>query len=440
MDADVIVVGAGYSGLAAARTLTRAGVDAVVVEASARIGGRAQTERSGAAPVDLGGQWIGPGQTRITAHAQELGLATYASHSTGTDILVDRAEVQRVTRLTMVLFAPAIITAVPAIIQLHRWITRGVDGGSDAGGLDQKPISEWMRERIPSARLRRIIAAVVRDVFCREPGDVSMLALVTAVRGAGGLGAMVGFDGGSQQDLFIDGADRIPHLWARDLEVRTEAPVVAIGTGSTGARVRLAGGATLAAKEVIVAVPPAQARKIAFEPGLSPRRRHLLDTLVMGRVVKAFAVYDRPFWRDLGLSGSILMTGGPASLVADVSPPHGPGHLCILAAGRDGDRLAALPAEARRRTMLHVLERAFGARAGEPVRWIEKIWMDDPWIGGGYAAVPPVGGLGPAHPEAVDPASRLAWAGTDMSVEWWGYFEGAVRAGERAAAEVLGRI
>lgn len=439
MDTDVIIVGAGYSGLAAAQSLTAAGARTIVLEASDRVGGRAQTDRSGLAPIDLGGQWIGPDQTRITAHAAALGLDTYRSHDTGTDVLVDRGRPHRLTPLRIALGAPAALTAVPALLKLHHWSTHDIDP-SDAAALDRETLGTWLLRSIPSARMRRIITAVARDVFCREPHEVSVLALIEAIRGSGGLTTLVGFEGGSQQDLFVDGADRIPHLWAEHTDVRTDEAVVAIETTTNGVTVRTQRGTALTARHVIVAVPPAQVCAIAFTPALPATRTSMLKRLTMGRVVKAFAIYDRPFWRDEGLSGSILMTTGPASLIADVSPPGGPGHLCVLAAGGDGDRLAAMSATKRRQAIIGILHRALGAQAASPTRWVEKIWKDEPWIGGGYSAVPEIGALSEALSRQPVATPHISWAGTDTTIDWWGYFEGAIRTGERAATETLAAL
>lgn len=440
MEADVIVVGAGYSGLAAARLISKRAQRVVVLEASARIGGRAHTHRSGDAPVDLGGQWIGPDQTRINAHARDLGLRTYPSYTDGLSTLIDDDKVRHLTPLSVASFAPDVLTAIPGLLALRRWMTHGLDDSADAAAVDQTSVGEWMRMRIPSARLRRIIGTVVRSVSCREPDDLSMLFFVEDVRKAGGLKSVIGFDGGAQQDLFVDGADQIPRLWAEELDVRLNSPVVGIEAGAKRAVVDLADGTSLTSQQVIVAIPPTQARKIVFEPGLPAARRQMLDGMVMGRVLKAFAIYSRPFWRDDGHSGTVSMTTGPATLVADVSQPGGPGHLCIIAAGHDGDRLAAMPADHRRRSVLNILGGVLGKRATEPVRWVEKIWMHDPWVGGGYGAVHPVGGLSRIRREIGGTSPRLAWAGSDTSEEFAGYFEGAIRAGESAAETVLERL
>src|SRR5256885_3499878 len=88
MDADVIVVGAGLAGLSAARELQRRGASVLVLEARDRVGGRTLNEPIGDGKVvEVGGQWIGPGQDRIAALARELGVDTFPTHSAGPNVI-----------------------------------------------------------------------------------------------------------------------------------------------------------------------------------------------------------------------------------------------------------------------------------------------------------------------------------------------------------------
>ena len=87
--------------------------------------------------------------------------------------------------------------------------------------------------------------------------------------------------------------------------------------------------------------------------------------------------------------------------------------------------------------MLAGLARLYGPRARTPERWIEQDWARERYTGGGPVCFMPPG-VWTGHGRAVrDPVGPIHWAGTETSEVWSGYMDGAVRAGERAAAEAL---
>ena len=217
------------------------------------------------------------------------------------------------------------------------------------------------------------------------------------------------------------------------------APVTAIER--EGGRYRVvSGGGTLAADHVIVAMSPPLAARIAYRPALPAMRDQVSQRTPIGTVVKTVVVYDTPFWRDDGLSGSVISTGKLIGMAADVSPPGGPGHLCMLTAGRDALALGQLTLAARRAAITSELVRLFGRRAGSPNRWVEKLWADDPWTRGGYASNPTPGTLVLAGRALTEPVDGIHWAGSEATGEWVGYIEGALASGERAAGEVLSTL
>ncbi|MBF6340006.1 FAD-dependent oxidoreductase [Nocardia abscessus] len=438
--ADVVVVGAGYAGLCAARALRASGRDVVVLEASDRVGGRTLAARVGDGwAVDLGGQWISGAHTRFAALAEEYGAAMYAPPE-GIDLLVEGVVRRRFTgarpplpALVLVVLAQAMwrLERMAARIDLARpWTTPGADR------LDAMTAATWLRRNLPERRARNLAEVMIGEELCVDVGSISMLGLLTTIRSAGGVEA--GITAETVTRLFVDGADGPALAIAAELgdAVRLGAPVTSIRQRADGVLVSAASGDVLA-ERVIVAVPPVLAGRIAYDPPLPAARDQLTQRMPMGSVLKAFAVYERPFWRDDRLTGQALNLHDPVPVTFDATRPGGPGVLGALVPGRAAQRLAALPASERRAMIVGSLVRAFGHAAREPLEWHEKVWADDPYTRGGYGAFFPPGVLTTLGSALRHPVGAIHWAGSETATEWSGYIEGAIRSGERAAAEVL---
>ncbi len=439
---DVVVVGAGYAGLVAARALHRDGMRVAVLEARDRVGGRVHTERTEAgSAVDLGGQWIGPGQVHMAALAREYGAATFAASTVGQGLFVDGARrerfagalppagahVQALLALTM-----ARLDRLAVRVDVERpWTAPGADR------LDAMTVATWLYRNVPIGRARRLLETVISEVLATDVSNVSFLALLTYIRAAGGLWPLVAVDGGAQQDLFLDGADGparaiaaelgdVVHLGVAVTDIHQDEQGVTVG--SSGVEVRC--------DRVVVTVPPPLAGRIHYDPPMPAVRDQLTQRMPMGSILKIIAIYDRPFWREDGSSGEALGLDSPLPAVFDVSPPAGPGHLCALVPGRAAHHLASLPGPGRRDVVLAELGRYFGPRAAAPRELVEKFWADDPYSRGGYGAYFPPGALTATGPALREPVGRIHWAGTETATAWIGYMEGAVDSGIRAAREV----
>jgi len=154
-------------------------------------------------------------------------------------------------------------------------------------------------------------------------------------------------------------------------------------------------------------------------------------------VIKVQCVYPTPFWREAGLNGQATSDTGPVKITFDNSPPDA--HIGVMMGfieGSDGRRAIRQTREQRRQGTIDSFVRYFGEQAREPLEYIEQNWASEEWTRGCYAGYFPPG-VWLDYGEALRaPIGRLHWAGTETAEVWTGYFDGAIRSGERAATEV----
>jgi monoamine oxidase len=197
----------------------------------------------------------------------------------------------------------------------------------------------------------------------------------------------------------------------------------------------------VSAKRVVVAIAPALTNHILFTPQLPPLRAQLSQRFPMGSVIKVHAIYDRPFWRDDGLTGFTISDHGPCRVTWDNSPPSGsPGVLVSFFEGDDARRFSRHTRAERRNHVLENFSRYFGPKARNAIDYVELDWMNQAWSRGCYVGVMPPGVMLNYGKTLRPPVGLVHWAGTETATHGAGYMDGAVRSGERAAAEVAARL
>jgi monoamine oxidase len=161
----------------------------------------------------------------------------------------------------------------------------------------------------------------------------------------------------------------------------------------------------------------------------------------MGHLMKCDAVYETPFWREAGLSGSGLSHSGATRAVFDNTPAKGgPGVLLAFVGGSTWKTYGRLPLAQRRQAVLEGFAEMFGEQALHPIEYTEHDWTLEKWTTGGPIALPKPGAISTNGHTIREPFGRVHWAGTETSTFWSGFMDGAVRAGERAAQEVLDKL
>jgi monoamine oxidase len=437
-------VGAGLAGLVTARELVAAGRSVAVLEARDRVGGRTLNHRlEDGSVVELGGQWLGPTQDEIDALARELGLEQFPTHDEGDNLILHRGRLARYRGVIPKLPLHVLLEIGVAQARLDRMAARvPLEAPWTAPGAarrDQETVAGWIRRNTRSRGAREMLRLAVTSVFSAEPDELSLLFFLYYSHAGGLLDRLLGVAVGAQERRIAGGSQLVCERLAAALGERVilEAPVGRIRR--RGASVVLeAGDHRVEAARAVIAVPPALATRIDYDPPLPAGRQELMRRMPMGAVIKVMAVYGEPFWRAAGLSGQAVGDEPPVSIVFDNSPPSGsPGVLLGFMEGRDARRLGALPAAERREEALRAFVRFFGPRAARPDAYLEHDWSADPWTRGCYGAVMGTGVLTGFGPELRRPSGLVHWAGAETAERWTGYMDGAVRSGRRVAAEVL---
>jgi monoamine oxidase len=229
---DVAIIGAGLSGLMAARTLTRAGVDVLVLEAQDRVGGRTLTATLDEATfIDHGGQWVSPNQDRIVALARELGVELFRSWDEGKMVLIHDGE----RTVSEGLFLPHDADAPGQARRAAAELAAMADSvpieapwaATKAREWDTVRLHDWLGEKVGSYRARTALATAIEGVFARNATSTSLSAALYWARCGDPLTPFIAAKDPGPERRFVGGAQQLGELMASDLDGRIllDAPV-----------------------------------------------------------------------------------------------------------------------------------------------------------------------------------------------------------------------
>jgi len=415
-DVDVVIVGAGFAGLTVASILLGEGVSVVVVEARDRVGGKAEAQvDQGGRLVDTGAQFVNDEMTEVLALAARVGAERVNAVHPGQPTTVPRppegdpwAEAER-------LLATLGTDHLEDVRTVTEWVA-----GLAVDGIDV------------SAAAREAVRSAVNGGTCHDSNliRVSYLAQLNE-RTPTNVEELRSWFPATLHSLAV-------HLAAPLVDVlRLDCPVRAVHLHDASVDV-VALDQVWHAREVVVAAPPSAYAGLGFTPPLPDDIAHACSSFVPGTVVKILLRYERPFWLDDGRNGIGQFLGPSGLYFADASLADA-ATLVGFVGGTTAVEWARHSAAQRTDAIIHHASVAFGEEALRPTSVLQRSWAPDEWGAGGYSNVQTT-----HAPHATDELALglplVTFASTELATRFPGYVEGAIVAGQAAAAQVLRRL
>lgn len=447
--ADVLVLGGGVSGLHAARLLAEQGRKPLVLEAAGAVGGKVRTHRVGGSFVELGGQNILPGYSRVLEACQTYGIGLIdanqrAPRKAGLPSLILQGELipagawARHARNTQPEAARTLLPSTFAASALARTapFREAADWLDPAQAVNDIPVHQaLLRAGLTPGQIR--LGYDVNVGYGSSSHDVSAL--------------MMWFVGlwGAQQGSFglqnwgvAAGNEGLPRAMAAALgdAVRLNREVVAVEQTGSGVAARCRDGSVYRARGLVCALPLSVMRTIAFEPGLPPAQAEAVQTVKAMQIANAVLIPRRRFWEEDGL-GLSMLSDGPAGMVLAQAYDPDPNQInafLVFARGPWAQFLDRRGSEAAKALILADIERARPAARGALDVVHYWSWSAYPYTAGAFSVFGP-GQVSRLARAMAAPVGRITFAGEQNAALNRG-LEGAFEAGERAALELLDLI
>ena len=482
---DVVVIGAGPAGLMAARTAKAKGLSVTVLEARERVGGRTWNGLVEGTDgrdhfIEIGGQWISPDQTRLISLVDELGLPTFSRYREGRSVYV-APDGKRTEYDGLDFPMPESTKAeVDRLIEAIDSLAAEVDAAAPwdhpkAAEFDKVSFRGWLEQLSQDTEAIDLVSIYIASGMLTKPSHTfSLLQALLMAASAGSFENLVDEDfildkrveGGMQSvsltmaaelgDDVVLGQPVRTLRWAEpDPTTADEKNGVAADVrngvahdGAAGDVVALTDDYEVHARYAVLAVPPNLYSRISFEPPMPREQQIAHQHISMGLVIKVHAVYETPFWREEGLSGTCFGGGRLVQEIYDNTnrgenlaggapgeeDPHGT--LVGFVSDVYAEQMWALPEEERKAAILGAMAEYLGPRTLEPIAFFLSDMAAEEWTRGAYATSYDLGGLSRWGHLQNRPTGPIHYACSDIAAEGYQHVDGAVRMGEAAALAI----
>ncbi|KAI9373626.1 hypothetical protein BJX61DRAFT_552118 [Aspergillus egyptiacus] len=448
---DLIVIGAGLSGLQAAYTAQQSGLSAVVLEARDRVGGKIWSVplASGRGYADLGGAWINVTlQPRVGSYVKRFGLKTSTQRLEGRAVMQETAE----KRFEF----PFGITPDfdPEEKKSLEFIRDHIQAESMKPGPpkeedDNVTLDQYVRNLGALPKTAQMVNTWARVMHGLESTEYSAAWFIDYCRRNKGLLAIRADDASGGQHLRFQGGSQSLATGLANLvgasNIHLSSPVASITDHGTHLSVTTTTGKTFTARKAILSIPSTMYKELTIHPSLPQPLQEVTNATVLGDYNKAIVCYDTPWWRAAGFNGYFASYTGPVILARDTSVEESRHYsLTCFVNGQPGRDWSRLHPHERRAVVLQQLARVFNAGPDDevfrPIEFFDQIWQHEAFSRGALAPVTALGHYTKFAGVYGRPVGNLHFVGTEYSPEWKGYMEGAICSGEIGAGEVVGAL